>query len=184
VEERETLVRSLEAFQTVAESAARASAALEALPAELRLSLADSEGALARANEVLTNAQTLVGPIEETAAHLERAGQAWARVFQRDDEPREPGRPFDVTEWEAAAREIGAAAGRLAVLTEELRGLVESQQLDAALGRVSSTVELAETSAQEVVDAAAWRGLQLLVAFFVLLVAYRLVAARLPGPRP
>lgn len=184
VEERDTLIQSLAAFQTVAESAARASAALEALPAELRLSLADSEGALARANEVLVSAQTLVGPLEETAAHVERAGEAWAQIFRSDGEPRAEERPFDIAQWEGAAREIAAAAGRLSELTVELRGLVESQQLDAALGRVTTTVELAETSAQEVVDAAAWRGLQLLVAFFVLLVAYRLVAARLPRPRP
>jgi hypothetical protein len=184
VEERETLIRSLAAFQTVAESAARASAALEALPADLRLGLEESEGALARANDVLTNARALVGPLEETAAHVERAGEAWAGIFQRDGEPRQQGPPFDITQWQAAAREIGATAGRLADLTVELRGLVESQPLDATLARVSTTVELAETSAQEVVDAAAWRGLQLLVAFFVLLVAYRLLAARLPRPRP
>jgi hypothetical protein len=88
-----------------------------------------------------------------------------------------------VTEWERAAREIGAASGRLAELTAQLRGLVESQQFDAALGHVSTTVGLAETSAQEVVDAAAWRGLQLLVAFFVLLLAYRLISPLLPGSR-
>ncbi len=184
VEERETLVQGLAAFQSVAESAARASAAVEALPAELRVALADSEGALARANEVLASAQALVGPLNETAQHVQLAGTAWAGLFQRDGEaPSEPGRPFDITEWESAAREVATAGARLGELTVELRGLVESQQLDAALSRVSTTVERAETSAQGVVDAAAWRGLQLLVAFFVLLVAYRLLAPLLPGTR-
>jgi hypothetical protein len=168
----------------VAESASRASAAVEALPAELRVALAESEGALARANEVLASAQALVGPLNETAQHAQLAGTAWAEVFRRDGKaPSEEGRPFDVTEWESAAREIATAGARLAELTVEVRGLVESQQLDAALSRVSTTVERAETSAQDVVDAAAWRGLQLIVAFFVLLLAYRLLSPLLPGAR-
>jgi hypothetical protein len=183
VEDRETLVQGLAAFQSLAESAARASAAVEALPAELRLTLADSEGALARANELLANAQALVGPLDETARHVQEAGAAWAGVVRGGGEPRAEGRPFDVTEWESAAREIAGAGARLAELTAELRALVESQRLDTALGHVSTTVELAETSAHDVVDAAAWRGLQLLAAFFVLLVAYRLLSPLLPGAR-
>jgi hypothetical protein len=183
VEDRETLVQGLAAFQSLTESAARASAAVEALPAELRTTLADSEDALVRANQVLASAQALVGPLNETAQHLGEAGAAWAGIFQRDGEARSQGRPFDVTEWERTAREIGVASERLAELTAQLRGLVESQQFDAALGHVSTTVGLAETSAQEVVDAAAWRGLQLLVAFFVLLLAYRLISPLLPGSR-
>jgi hypothetical protein len=114
---------------------------------------------------------------------VQEAGAAWAGIVRRDGEPRSEGRPFDVTEWESAAREIAGAGARLAVLTAELRALVESQQLDAALSHVSTTVELAETSAQDVVDAAAWRGLQLLAAFFVLLVAYRLLSPFLPTRR-
>jgi hypothetical protein len=183
VEERETLVQGLAAFQSLTESASRASAAVEALPDELRATLAESEDALVRAHQVLASAQALVGPLNETAQHVSEAGAAWAGIFQRDGEARSQGRPFDVTEWERAAREIGAASGRLAELTAQLRGLVESQQLDAALGHVSTTVGLAEASAQEVVDAAAWRGLQLLVAFFVLLLAYRLISPLLPGSR-
>jgi hypothetical protein len=124
-----------------------------------------------------------VGPLNETAEHVQLASASWAEIFQRDGEPQAAGRPFDITEWQGAAREIGAAAGRLSDLTVELHSLAESQQLDAALGHVSTTVERAETGAQGVVDAAAWRGLQLLVAFFVLLVAYRLLSPLLPGPR-
>ena len=182
VEDRETLVAGLATFQSLAESASRASAAVEALPEHLRLALAESEGTLVRANEVLASAQALVGPLNETAQHVQQAGLSWAGIFQRDGDQPE-GRPFDVTEWERAAREIATAGARLAELTGELRTLVESQQLDAALGHVSTTVERAETSAQGVVDGAAWRGLQLLVAFFVLLVAYRLLSPLLPGPR-
>jgi hypothetical protein len=183
VEDREALVQGLASFQSLAESAARASAALEAVPADLRLSLADSESALARANELLASAQALVGPLNEAAAHVQDAGTAWAQIFQRDGEARERGRPFDITEWQSAAREIAAASARLTDLTLELRSLVESPQLGVALGQVSTTVERAETGAQGVVDAAAWRGLQLLVAFFVLLVAYRLLSPLLPGAR-
>jgi hypothetical protein len=183
IEDRETLVQGLAAFQSVAESAARATAAVEALPEHLRLALAESEGTLVRTNEVLASAQALVGPLNETAQHVQQAGVSWAEIFRRDGEPRTESRPFDVTEWESAAREIARAGARLAELTAELQGLVESQQLDAALDRVSTTVERAETSAQDVVDAAAWRGLQLIVAFFVLLLAYRLLSPLLPGAR-
>lgn len=183
VEERDTLVEGLAAFQSVAESAARASLAVEALPDDLRATLSESEGALARANEVIASAQALVEPLEETALHVREAGAAWAGIVRQGGEPRGEGRPFDVTEWESAAREIGSASARLAELTAELRSLVESRELDTALAGVSGTVERAEAGAQTVVDAAAWRGLQLLLAFFALLVAYRLLSPLLPGAR-
>lgn len=178
VEERRSTAGLLASLQGFSESTQRMAAAAQALPDDLRAGLADSQAALAEANRVLEQARGLVEPLQETAGRLEGAGTAWAALFARDPD-REPGRPFDVREWEATAREIATAAAELRSLATRTQSLVESQQLAGRLADVAATVDRVEGGAQGLVDAAAWRILQLLVAFFVLLLAYRLVASRL-----
>ena len=110
--------------------------------------------------------QALATPLSETAAQLEQASAHWlAMLGPRDPTPDPNRKPFDVGEWQAAAQSIGVAAGELRGLATDLSTLEGSNALDAAI------------------DRAFWRGLILLVAFFGLLVAYRLLTARLANRR-
>ena len=93
--------------------------------------------------------------------------------------PISEARPFDIREYESAARSIGEAATELNGLAVELAALIESPGLATTLGGISATVAGAESGGRGVVDHAAWRGLQLLLLSFVLLLIYRLVAWRL-----
>ena len=54
--------------------------------------------------------------------------------------------------------------------------------METTLGGVTQAVSGAESSGRTLVDHAAWRGLQLLLVAFGLLLAYRLLASRL-APR-
>ena len=87
-------------------------------------------------------------------------------------------RPFDIREWESAAREIGVAAERLAQTGETLRELSELPNAESAAA-VSKVVDASRSSAEALVDYALWRVLLLCVALFALMLLYRLIAARL-----
>jgi hypothetical protein len=174
-----SVASSLAALESAAESARLAARAIDRLPGDVRTLLADSEGSLAAASQALATAKELLAPLREAAEQVRLAGDAWAELGAGRErrEPRE--RPFDVREWEAAAREIGTSAGALRELAVELRALAGSEEMDAALAGMDGALERSEASARGVIDHAAWRALQLLLAGFALVVLYRLAAPRL-----
>ena len=183
VESRETLATALAALESFAESARRLAAVAESLPADLEGLLGGSQGLLAEANRTLLTAQGLVEPLLATAEQVNQAGASWGVLLERDSEPDPDARPFDIREVESTARGIGEAAAELRSLTEELGALLESPGISTTLVGVTSAVSDAESGGRSVVDHAAWRGLQLLLAAFLLLLAYRLVVSRLPAQR-
>jgi hypothetical protein len=176
VEDREAVAQTLAALQSVAASADRAAVAIDRLPADLEAAFDDSEAALAEANRALVAARELMDPLRDTAEQLQRASASWATILARDERATPTGRPFDIREWTTAARQLGATAAELRGLTDELQALTESGRLGSALADATAA---ADTRMQALVDRAAWRGAQLLAGAFALLVAYRLVAARL-----
>ncbi len=171
VEGRETVTQSLASLQLAAASAERVSLAAETLPENLRALLAESGESIAQANETIAASQELARSVAATAEQLRLASASWEKILARDGERDPDARPFDVREYEATARAVGAAAAQLDALTAELRGLAESQALPPALER---TLASADGATRAWIDAAAWRALQLVVAFFALLVGYRM----------
>lgn len=170
-EELRAIREGLAAFAQTAASVERASLAIERLPDELRATLdeqvrallAESEGALGEAARALAEAREAAGPLQATATELREASALWREILgPHDPTPRGPDeRPFDVREWEAAARTIGTSAAELRGLAAELRGLSGGAGLDRLFGRAVA----------------------LLVVFFALLLAYRVAVARLARPR-
>jgi hypothetical protein len=171
VESRDATQRALAATEALAVSAERLTRAFETLPHEMATLLEQSQGAVAEANTALATAESLLGPLAEVVREVSSAGQAWERVVRGDEaDPAAAGegRPFDVREWEATLRETTAAADALRGLAGDLNTLVEGQ----GLANTSRVLDAA-------VDRAAWRGAQLLLGFFALLVAYRLLVRQL-----
>jgi hypothetical protein len=164
-EEMRAVRQGLAAFELAARSADRASLAMERLPAdlramldeELRSVLAESEGAVGQAAQVVTEARGLAGPLQETATQLRDASALWREILGPSKPPGPDDRPFDVREWESAARAIGTSAVELRGLATELEGFSASAGLDRLF----------------------WRAVALLVVFFALLLAYRVLSARL-----
>jgi hypothetical protein len=159
------------AFELAAASGERASLALERLPDELRATLdeqvrpllAESQGTLGQAAQALAQAGELAAPLREAATQLREASALWREILgPKDPAPRGPDeRPFDVREWESAARALGETAVELRGLAAELDGFSASAGLDRLF----------------------WRAVALLAVFFALLLAYRLLAARLAPAR-
>jgi hypothetical protein len=172
VESREATQRALAATEALAESADRLTRAFENLPGEMAALLEQSQGAVAEANAALATAQVLLGPLGEVVGELGTAGQAWERVIRGDGEKpaatAAERRPFDIREWEATIRETTLAADALRGLADDLNTLVEGQGL-------ANTTRLLD----DAVDRAAWRGAQLMLGFFGLLLAYRIFVWRI-----
>ena len=181
VEDRDTVMQTLAALQGMEQSADRASRAVESLPADLGLSLEASRGALADANHTIAEARALVTALDPTVQGIRSTSEIWAGLLQRDDSAtsgREPGRPFDIREWENTAREISQAATSLQTLAVEFRTLSETQPNSSAVAEVRAILEAADVRARGIVDRAFWRLAALLVLFFGLLAAYRLTLGR------
>jgi hypothetical protein len=166
-EELRMVRQGLAAFQLAAASADRASLAIERLPAELRATLDQevrtildqSQGTLAEAVQAVTQARELADPLQQTATQLREASALWREILgPKDTTPRGPDqRPFDVRDWQVTAQAIGTTAEELRGLAAELQGFSVSAGLDRLF----------------------WRAIALLVVFFALLLAYRVLAARL-----
>jgi hypothetical protein len=175
-EELRAVRQGVAAFELAAASADRASLAVERLPAELRATLDqqvralldESQGPIGQAAQAVAQANELAGPLQETATQLREASALWLEILgPSDPTPRGPDeRPFDVRDWESAARTIGATGVELRDLAVELQRAAAAMQGFSGAG----------------LDRLFWRAVALLVVFFALLLAYRVLAARL-APR-
>jgi hypothetical protein len=184
LETHRTVESGLEAFQSLAQSAQQLSAAASSMPSdlgheasqlvaqvdasqgEMKQTLDAARAALGEANGAAKSFEPVVAALDRTTAQLQQAGVAWTAMVSAVRGPpddaakgKTESRPFDIQEYERTALEINRAA-------VQLRGLVSDTQ--AASGDVT----------RRIVDHLAWRGFELVVAFFALLFLYRRIEAR------
>jgi hypothetical protein len=171
VEDRETVVRGLAAFESLAESAAQASDAVQRLPDDLRGALSDSKDALGQAAATVDQARGLMTPLDSASQNLRDASADWLSLIgTRADRDKDTSPPFDIRDWQNTAQQIGTSAAELRGLANDLR----------ALGGGGDSLSAA-------VDRAFWRGIELIAVFFAALLVYRALASRItraPGPPP
>jgi hypothetical protein len=182
IEEREAVERSLASLEQLSEGVSAFAEAAGTLPerlaseashlmAEIDARQAELQATLEAARATLADATPLGESLRRTAEELGRAGVAWRSVVEeaRREPERAPDEPeprrFDIADYERTAREVTLAAAETRLLVAELRGLQESELATAA--------EHASALSDALVDRVAWRGLQLLLALFALLFAYR-----------
>ena len=184
LDDQETIRELLSRWGTMAESAEQFAAAADRLPKELREQAAQLLTETGAEQEEL---RTTLAQLATAAAQIGAAGSAWAgtleeiRALQGPDgaavpgdqaADAAPGRPFDIREYESTAQQIKEAAAELRQTIGALDGLLGSSAtvsgVDAAIARGEALVNLA-----------AWRAVLVLLAFFVLLLTYRLVVSRL-----
>jgi hypothetical protein len=163
---------SLESFDTLARSAETLSQTAQALPETLRELLAEAE----RTGQSLG---PLSQSLERSAAAVAEAGNAWgglvAELSKPPADPSKPSRPFDIREWQQTAAQITSAAAEMRALLESVGTLAGSETLAGPLAELTARVERVEAGSRALVNLAAWRGLQLILAFFALLFVYRRV---------
>lgn len=179
IEDRETVLTGLAAFESVGESARHISAALDRLPRDLEASVPELRELVDRVEGALVQAREVAEPLAAAAEQVNLAGGSWGALLEREPQGGPSGRPFDIREWQATAREIGEAAGKLSGLAAELRALTEKPHGDAATAAADALVDRTRTLASDLVDLIALRILLLLIALFALLLAYRFISPRL-----
>lgn len=187
LERHESVESGLLAFQSVARSADSLSVTAQALPAdlraqasallgqveasqgELRQTLEEARDTLSGAERVAQSVAPVADAMERTATQAQQAGIAWRSLVEavRGPAERPPGkaeeaRAFDIREYEETAGRVQSAAVELRALVADLHQLAGSEEL----GQVTK-------GSRGLVDLAAWRGLELLLAFFALLFGYR-----------
>lgn len=138
-------------------------------------------------------AVSMLKEIRETLAEARAAGNAFEQTFDalhRVVEPSgerdaaKPSKPFDITEYTAAAVEIGHMARDARCLLSESHDLLESPAWTSRREDVSrlarETVAHAERGTRSMVDHLAWRMAQVLGVFFGLLLLYKVILKRSP----
>lgn len=160
----------LASFESLAHSAESLSATADALPETMRTLLEEAE----RSGK---NLGPLAQSLERTAVAVSAAGNAWgglvAEISKPPADPSKPSRPFDIREWEQTAVQISTAATELRALLDSVGTLAGSETLAGPLADLTARVEKVEAGSRSLVNLLAWRGFQLILAFFVLLFLYR-----------
>ncbi len=171
VAQQGSIEASLESFQSLARSAETLSQTAGSLPQTLQDLLAEAE----RSGR---NLEPLAQSLERSATAVAEAGQAWgglvAELSKPPADPTKPSRPFDIREWQQTAAQVSSAATELRGLLESAGTLAGSDAMAGPLAELTARVEQVETGSRALVDLAAWRVLQLLLAFFGLLFVYRI----------
>ncbi len=200
-EEHETVQKALASFQQLSESSKRLSNVAEKLPKELRDEVAqaidDINAKTGELRTTLKEAQLSAEKIEKAGQSAALAGDALARTAQAiqamvasfrspagSQEPpgEKKGPPFDINDYTKSAEAFGAAARELHTLADEIRGLSGTselaQRMDNIEGRLRSMLQSSEGTGRSMTDHLAWRGLQLIIAAFLLAIIYRIVTTR------
>jgi plasmid stabilization system protein ParE len=167
-----SIASAIESIDAVGRSADALSQAAAALPENLRGLMSDAE----RSSKTLL---PLATSLERTATAVGAAGTAWANLVTAlqaepaNAPPAAESHPFDIRDWEKTAAQVTAAATELRALLDSMRTLAAGQEVGGLLDQLTGRVEQVEARSRALVDFAALRALELIVAFFVLLFLYR-----------
>ena len=143
-------------------------------------SLARSAESLSQtAQELPERLRELLAEAERTATAVAAAGSAWGGLVEQlskpPADPSQPSRPFDIREWEQTAAQVTTAATELRAMLDSLQTFAASDAVGAPFAQVTARIDQVEERSRSLVNLAALRGLQLILAFFVLLFLYRRV---------
>lgn len=140
--------------------------AIDAQESQLRALTAELRDALEAGTATSDSLNTTIRSLDSLMARFDKPKAAPAN-------PEVPGRPFDITEYSAAARELAATA-------RELQGLVQS--IDAGTPGLATLTERTTDDVNRVIDHLFWRlvvlGIILIVCAFGAAFVYRLLARR------
>ncbi|MBK7643452.1 MAG: hypothetical protein IPJ19_10460 [Planctomycetes bacterium] len=175
---------TLRSVQDFAKTASALQASVDTLPqrlgSEVRTTLEGSQGTLESLRATTADTRAAAEALTTTMHSATEFVQAWKQAFPgapaASPDPAVPAtKPFEMGDVTSAARELSSTVGELRQLLGEVQAASKSDTLPALEQSANATMQQAAQRANEVVDRAFSRALILLVAFFVLLAATRLV---------
>jgi hypothetical protein len=206
LEQRPTVSSARASLETLAQSSADFSHAVGSLPenlraqaslliqqleagqGELQRTLAEARGLVSDTGGASQQLEPLAAALERTAAKVEQAGAAWGALLEEARKPSpasagEPARPFEILDYERTATQIGAAATELRGLLVEARGLDGAESSGGLVERLTATLDRVEGGGRSLVNLAAWRVLELMLAGFALFFGVRRIETYLAARR-
>jgi cytochrome c556 len=131
-------------------------------------------GTLTEAGTTTTAATRTVGAVNDLVRDLKPA-------------PGSTEKPFDITEYVAAAKELTATVRELTQVITATDTLIKSRAWTDRLGEVNKAaaerVEHATGQAERILDTSFWRAVAIITVFFAMLLAYRVLTVRLTRER-
>jgi hypothetical protein len=101
--------------------------------------------------------------------------------------PGAPNKPFDITDYVSAAKELTGTVRELTQVITATEMLIRSRAWTERLGEVNKAtaerVEHATGQAERILDTSFWRAVAVIVVFFVMLLSYRVLTVRLTRER-
>jgi hypothetical protein len=161
--------------------------------ANLQVTLDKAEKATATVERTVVQIDKAAETIDQSAQSLTQTAEAWegtivateqmVKAFSKDKPPKqEPSKPFDIQEYKATIEATTAAAEQLHSLVAEVHATIESDHLSQRIDDVNdkgiALVKQTAMEAQQLANILTWRLAGLIVLFFALAFAYRLVLSK------
>ncbi|MFO1475606.1 MAG: hypothetical protein U1F98_03015 [Verrucomicrobiota bacterium] len=160
----------------------------------LQATLGLARQTLVEASNTLARAEPVVRDAERTAVAIGNAGDSLNAVLKTytsmvlqlyppdTNAPVDTNSPpFNILDYAKTADNIATAAGQLQGVLIQFQKTMETNAISIRLNEAQAAVSNAETSARKLVDHIAWRVVQVVLAFFAALTAYRLLTRKPPG---
>jgi len=184
VAETNTVVRGAkEAIEDVNRAVVDAKKTAESLEPVLANLTAAGQAWEATANAVISLIETANGPKGDKPAPKEaRPAPKDDQPAPKDDQPTPGAAPVEPGKKDTRIVDIGDSAEKLTATAVELRGLTENIQEIIASDDLTKRLQDVDGLAAGTVDHITWRAIQLFVAFFGLMFAYKLAAMKFLRP--
>ena len=145
-----------------------------------RGAVSDTNGLVGSVQEAADTADTLLKTLESTSVTLNTTMDSVDRIFmapgRKEPKPKDE-KPFDINSYTASALALTSALKEANQLLSSTGDMLGSSKLDQPIKQVNAIaterVEHARVTGTKIIDVAFWRGVALIVLFFVLLTAYK-----------
>jgi hypothetical protein len=155
---------------------------------QYRVAIADTNKLTGSVMNISDSANQLMHTLKETTLTLNSTIDAIDRVFMQPgkNQPKDPNaKPFDIEQYTQSLLALTTAlkeANQLIVTTGDLLGSQKLQQPIAQINDVTTKqLDNVTNRSARILDQAFWRGVALIIVFFVMLTLYRLIVSRLFG---
>ncbi len=155
---------------------------------QYRVALADTNKLTGSVMNVADSANELMHTLKETTLTLNSTIDAIDRVFiaPGKNQPKDPNaKPFDIQQYTQSLLALTTAlkeANQLINTTGDLLGSTKLQQPIAQINEVTTKqLDNVTSRSARILDQAFWRGVALIIVFFIMLTIYRLLVSRVFG---
>lgn len=175
LEDRETISTTLDELEKFNQTARQLTTQVEQWPEDVEQILKKTSDETKNLNRTVDNVRNLIKDSESLVTKINDAKKEWEPLL-KDDEQEPAKTPEDQTgleEYRKTLQETDRTAQSLQQLAVDIKSLLESKGVPSTSSKLRSLGRQTEQSGKNVINHAFWRGIQLLLALFVLMFVYR-----------